>query len=49
MADIRVEEGEEAPQSEASIGELIFWVIGVLMIPLVPILMTVFFTPWSGM
>jgi len=29
--------------------EVILWVLGILMIPLVPILMVAFLTPFSGM
>lgn len=28
--------------------EVVLWVLGILMIPLVPILMVAFFTPFSG-
>lgn len=50
MADIDVQRERTDPsQEDYSVGELIFWIIGILMIPLVPILMVWFFTPWSGM
>ena len=29
--------------------EIALWLIGILMIPGVPILMVVFLTPWSGL
>jgi hypothetical protein len=28
--------------------EVVYWLIGIVMIPLVPILMIAFFTPFSG-
>ena len=28
--------------------EVIYWLVGIIMIPLVPILMIAFFTPFSG-
>lgn len=46
--DVRQEPLPEA-QDDYTTGELIFWIVGILMIPLVPILMVWFFTPWSGM
>jgi hypothetical protein len=50
MADIDVRRDSDAPQEENyTIGELIYWIVGIFMIPLVPILMIWFFTPWSGM
>ncbi|CAN5678633.1 hypothetical protein BH23GEM3_BH23GEM3_20300 [soil metagenome] len=50
MADIDVKRDEEnAPVDDYTVGELIFWIVGILMIPLVPILMVTFLTPHSGM
>jgi hypothetical protein len=51
MADINVENTHEEPtrEPEYTVGELVFWIGGTLMIPLVPILMMVFLTPHSGM
>lgn len=51
MADLNVRRDDKnpAPEDDYTIGEVIFWIIGILMIPLVPILMVVFFTPFSGM
>jgi len=37
------------PEPDYSVGEMILWLVGILAIPLVPILMVWFFTPWSGM
>lgn len=50
MADLNVEQSYE-PESrdEATTLEIVFWLVGILAIPLVPILMVWFFTPWSGM
>ena len=28
--------------------EVVYWLVGIIMIPLVPILMIAFFTPFSG-
>jgi hypothetical protein len=50
MADIDVKRDPDAPREDSyTVGELVFWIGGVLLIPLVPILMIVFFTPHSGM
>jgi hypothetical protein len=50
MADIDVRRDADTPQEENyTTGELIYWIVGIFMIPLVPILMIWFFTPWSGM
>jgi hypothetical protein len=50
MADIDVRRDPEAPREENyTVAELIYWIVGIFMIPLVPILMIWFFTPWSGM
>ena len=37
------------PEPDYTTGEMILWLIGILAIPLVPILMVWFLTPWSGM
>ena len=47
MAEIKVEPTHE--REDATIAEIVLWVIGILMIPLVPILMVTFLTPHSGM
>ena len=50
MADIDIqEEANLDPEDDYSYAEIIYWVIGILMIPLTPILMIWLFTPWSGM
>lgn len=51
MADLDTqrERGPAAPQDDYTVGELVYWIVGIFSIPLVPILMTWFFTPWSGM
>jgi hypothetical protein len=49
MADLNVERESQDPAYEGyTIAELIFWIVGIFCIPLVPILMIWFFTPWSG-
>jgi hypothetical protein len=50
MADIDIQ--DEAPlerEDEYTYLEVAYWVLGILCIPLVPILMSWLFTPWSGM
>jgi hypothetical protein len=50
MADIDVKHKAQTPREEEyTMGEIIFWIGGILMIPLVPILMIIFLTPHSGM
>jgi hypothetical protein len=50
MADIDVRRDSDAPQEDNyTVAELVYWIVGIFMIPLVPILMIWFFTPWSGM
>lgn len=49
MAEIQVERNTETEREDATIGEIIFWIIGILMIPLVPIAMVMLLTPYSGM
>jgi hypothetical protein len=50
MADIDIPRTADAtPEDDYSMLEVVLWVIGILMIPLVPILMVTFLTPWSGM
>jgi hypothetical protein len=50
MADLDVRrEADAAPQDDYSMGEIVFWIVGILMIPLVPILMSWLLTPWSGL
>jgi hypothetical protein len=50
MADLDVRrEDENYPEPDYTVGEMILWLVGILAIPLVPILMIWFLTPWSGM
>ena len=50
MADLNVDNRAETEvEDDYSMLEVVLWVIGILMIPLVPILMVTFFTPFSGM
>ena len=50
MADLDVtREPEQDPEPDYSTGEMILWLVGILAIPLAPILMVWFLTPWSGM
>ncbi len=50
MADLNVRrETEPVVEDDYSMGEVLLWVLGILMIPLVPILMVAFLTPFSGM
>lgn len=51
MADLNVhhEIVEDYQQEDATNFEVVLYVVGILMIPLVPILMVTFLTPWSGM
>ena len=48
MADVRHQDDQD-PQPDYTIGEMILWLVGIAAIPLVPILLIWFFTPWSGM
>jgi len=50
MADPRTHSiDEQDPAPDYTVGEMILWMVGILAIPLVPILMVWFLTPWSGM
>lgn len=50
MADVDIPQAEEfEPEESYSSAELAYWIVGIFMIPLVPILMVWLFTPWSGM
>lgn len=49
MADQQLHETEDEFKPDYTVGEMILWMVGILMIPLVPILMVWFLTPWSGM
>lgn len=54
MADIRVEQTPESRQQpvvheDYETWEIVLWLLGVLSIPLVPIIMVACFTPHSGL
>ena len=50
MADFEIQRAEEfEPEETYTNAEIAYWIIGIFMIPLVPILMVWYFTPWSGM
>lgn len=50
MADLDVRHTADAdPKPDYTVGEMVLWIVGILMIPLAPILMVWFLTPWSGM
>lgn len=50
MADIDVQQDAVLePEDDYSYAEIAYWIVGILCIPLVPILMVWLFTPWSGM
>lgn len=50
MADLNVQRNAEpVVEDDYSMFEVILWILGILMIPLVPILMVAFLTPMSGM
>ena len=50
MADLNVRnEAEPVVEDDYSMAEVGLWVLGIVMIPLVPILMVAFLTPFSGM
>lgn len=40
---------EPVGQPDYSWGDVVYWILGVLSIPLVPLLMIWFLTPWRGM
>lgn len=50
MADLNVTppHATTAHEEEYDNWEIVLWLVGIISIPLVPILMVVFFTPWSG-
>lgn len=50
MADIDIQqEFAIEDEDDYTYGDVLYWVIGILCIPAVPILMSWLFTPWSGM
>lgn len=49
MADLNVRApAPPAEEEEYDNWEVVLWLVGIVSIPLVPILMVVFLTPWSG-
>ena len=48
MADVNVKRENDVVEEDYSWWEVAYWLIGIIMIPLVPILMIAFFTPFSG-
>ena len=49
MAELKVKHDNDAVvEDDYSWWEVIYWLVGIIMIPLVPILMVTFFTPFSG-
>lgn len=53
MADLNIQKKTTAETTVAGEDydnwEIALWLVGILCIPLVPILMVVFLTPWSGL
>ena len=50
MADLDTHlDAADEPVEDYTTAEIIYWTVGILMIPLTPILMIWLFTPWSGM
>jgi len=50
MADLNIrKETEPVVEEDYTMIEVGFWILGILMIPLVPIVMVAFLTPFSGM
>ena len=50
MSDLESTRTEHlADEEDYTTGEIVYWIVGIFMIPLVPILLVWFFTPWSGM
>jgi hypothetical protein len=48
MADLNVRPPTPVAEEEYDNWEIALWLVGIISIPLVPILMIVFLTPWSG-
>lgn len=50
MADLNVQKkAEPVVEDDYTMLEVLLWIVGILMIPLVPIAMVALFTPFSGM
>lgn len=43
------EHREGPPPEDYTVWEMVFWLAGIVAIPLVPIVMIMLLTPWSGM
>jgi hypothetical protein len=48
MADREIRHTQRDTEPDYTVGEMVLWLVGILSIPLVPILMVWFLTPWSG-
>ena len=49
MADLdRTRTEHVTVEDDYTNAEIVYWIVGIFMIPLVPILMVWLFTPWSG-
>jgi hypothetical protein len=49
MAELKVSrDSDVVVEDDYSWWEVIYWLVGIIMIPLVPILMVAFLTPFSG-
>src|SRR3954451_8594146 len=48
MADPNVTPKTHSFEDDYAWWEVVYWLVGIIMIPLVPILMIAFFTPFSG-
>ncbi len=49
MAELKVKrDNDVVVEEDYSWWEVIYWLVGIIMIPLVPILMITFFTTFSG-
>jgi hypothetical protein len=48
MADPNVTAPTHSFEDDYAWWEVVYWLVGIIMIPLVPILMIAFFTPFSG-
>lgn len=50
MSEVEIKRAEDiAHEDDYTNAEVVYWIVGIFMIPLVPIIMVWFFTPWSGM
>ena len=49
MADHDAHIDSQDTEPDYTVAEMVLWLVGILSIPLVPILMVWLLTPWSGM